>query len=694
MTPEELSIYEKFNHGDLRILAALISAIRGKVDTANDTSELALAKITNAMLLNTDAWPSTQKFQKVSAPTQFGVDDANGKGARGTHFIFGSYGFLGYQNNADTDLNTVIDPDYAFRTGQDLRDIEVVNRRTLQLTLSNVQNDIQGTFLRVDGGTGNTGAEFSFSILVASERAEYLELPNYASFKPTSFANKGYVDTAFSGALATALTHYLPKSGGSISGGLTVMGVDKGNPKSVALLEDLAAVTGDPIFDGTVVHRPEVAHLLDNPHIASLRVEKTPSLDQDALRLTDIDDPTFFPLKTYPIWTSNKFILSPSISDTKAGGSYDTEIRDIDNQPQGAYYVRLLKLDGQSTWDASDAGFKTRFAQTQRLQIEGAEISAVNTRLPFPVEYELMLEYTVNPDSAILGFLPKRSRFRTPIASNSEFKHSLFLNDVGQLSLLVQPGPISVPWVNGKVNVLGHDLHEPRFFVVVKKWSYCAQSYKALDSAKNTVFVGMDDVTIYADGPLTKSFRISTGGFDPDQTLHLTALDSSNTALVPSPSPLTGTTLTIPFTSNASEQVTLRLAVSSGVDLSGRPIDLSEPLTFNYVTIRKRPIAEAPPVEIRNSNLVLKRVNGFPAQLMSFEFAVVLAGGVGPFEITLSDLVGTSAYYSSETGKVTGTFVIDSNQEPSFSLNVNDLAKPGVHSKTISATFPNENVTI
>ena len=313
----------------------------------------------------------------------------------------------------------------------------------------------------------------------------------------------------------------------------------------------------------------------------------------------------------------------------------------------------------------------------------------MNVRLPFPIEYDLMLEYTPTP---FAGLWAAGTRLTTPIASNEEFKHSLFINGSGDLALLLQPGMVSVPWVNGKINVFGNSVYEPRFFVVVKKWSYCKQVYKYTNSQLNSVYVGMDDVTFYADGAVVKDFNVSIGGLDLSPMPNLVALDSSNTNLLPIFFPLVGKKLSITFTDAASEQVQVRLAINSGVDLNGRPINLSEPLMNNFVTIRKRPISEAPALGIQNGDLILPRVNGLPATEMPFSFTPIITGGVGPFEITITNPIGAIVSYSADTNLVSGVLFVNSNPAPSFSININDVARPGLFSKVINATFPNENV--
>jgi len=553
---DEVSFYERITLGDLKVLSVLLESLRSKIDLANLTADNALLQVGNALASSKSAWDESKKFQPMNAPTQFGAINANGFGARGTHFIFGQYSFLAYENNADESQSVVLDPDYTQITGDNLRDLEVVNRRTLDSTLSKVSNNIQGAFISKNGDTGNTGSSFTFPKLFASVQAEYTSVPDYNTWNEKSFMNYGF----YTSIILPNFDLYLPLTGGTIEGQLVVNDPNFYNE-------------GNPRPNGSVITYQEISSLLDAvPSINSLRVLTAPVNSDDVVRLADITDGTAVaPSSRYPVWTSGRIVLNDDLAATKAGSYLTTKVT---AGVTFAHVAKILKFSDHAAFDNSDSSFQSSFVESEIRQIAGCP-TVINS-LPFPIDYKLYFEYDAN-----MGIYGNPRRCSIPLDSTAS-PFSAFIDPDGDMSLVVQDCYAWTPWLDSFISAVNNTADNVSLRLVVSRWSFVPLEYQYLNARTITpaIFLPASVTFSGATGAVDRNLRVTMHDIDTTQTFTWTATrqsagsDAGTTVNAIS----NNQNLTIHFPFNTStEQITFTLSCS-GKNLNGGIVTLG-PIT-------------------------------------------------------------------------------------------------------------------
>lgn len=550
MNLELLAFLEKMTLGELKVLSVLLESLNARINTANLTADNALSQINIAISKDASLWDINKRFQLMTAPTQFGTINANNAGVRGTHFIFGQYGFLGYENNADETDSVVLDNDYAQITGQDLRDLEVVNRRTLTARLAETTQNIQGAFISKDGDTGNSGASFTFPILIASVTAEYASDQIYTHWNSKSFVNFGYITDV----LNLKFNDYLLLSGGIVTD------------------LHISNVSIDPT---SVVTHEQIANLFTNPPtLPALQVADAPINPTDVVRLEDISNGAVIaPSTRYPVWVSGKIALSDVLEETKAG-SYLTS--KITFGSTDTYVAKILKYSGNAAFDNSDLDFNGYFTASEKHEIYG---HVAQTFIPFPVDYTLYVEYDAN-----MSTFGNPRRCSVPV-STSQLPYSAFIDVSGDLSLAIQAksgGAVNVPWLESALSVVGNDDRNILFYLVINKWSYISLNHEYFRSVSVHPAIFLPSSVTYPGmtGPVDRDLLIITHDIDWTQTVTWTAVrDSANSDTGTLVTAVTDSRhLTLHFPNNIStESITFTLS-GSAKDVNGNVVALG-PLT-------------------------------------------------------------------------------------------------------------------
>ena len=628
---------------ELVAVKQLVDSVEQIATTANTNALAALAK-TSKMLVGAD---STQKNQKITLSTLFGLSDDSSIKARSTTFLVGAKGFLGYVNDADG--TTYIDKEVT-EDPAGLAQYEVVNYRTLIKQIRNFTSNLPNTYLKREGDAATDTAVHTFSTVIFrgdGRKVYYKTTSKDAQDVSHEIVNRDILTTT----IKQALIPYISNDGGTYIQ-LSVETAPQ-NPTDVVRLADLANFL---TTDGGTVN--------------ALKVTKTPVDDTDVVRFTDLKNYTY-PTVTLPDWTSGKFAFGIDATNPDALASvskYSIRQINIANQINGAYYAKILSLSNPVSLDNSDIGFKNFSTLKQRQLIPGNSLPGAESRLPYPTDYTLYLEADIDAtEMSSLFDLTAGTRMRIPIASSifdqtQHFIYSLGIDKDGDLAVLFRSsGFVNVPWRSEPISIQALEKCRPRLYVKVNSWSYYSPALKYVTSnylkagpslTDHTFVKKQSDPDVNA-GIVTKSFRLyavdvlnpvwqinaSTGGAprvktDLETGIWYCEVDFPNV-----------------FSNTTEEIITVSLTVSG--TKPDQTVYIS-PITSVNVRLEKNPIPTDGLTLLNNDITVLARQLHAP-YLISFN--PMASGGTKPYTFSVDQASSTvsNLSYDSRLNLITGT---------------------------------------
>ena len=223
-----------------------------------------------------------------------------------------------------------------------------------------------------------------------------------------------------------------------------------------------------------------------------------------------------------PLFVSAKIAIGASgnIATIRQKGAYDASILSIGND-HSAWKIKLLKFNAKTAWDGSDRSWQELIGGTVAATVPGHSLGNANSRIPYPVDYDIYLEADVSSKVPCYSQFVNNgaSRIRIcitdhsgRISSNGIFAENvLYIDSDGDLALMIETGgSVNVPYSIYGQALNCTDIANPVLYVVVRSWSYYPTIQKYIDKPDDGV-----PQLLCTDQTWNKTEAESTGNTEP-----------------------------------------------------------------------------------------------------------------------------------------------------------------------------------
>jgi len=334
---------------------------------------------------------------------------------------------------------------------------EVDGRRTQLVSISTTFGTEDSKDVSVKEFTFNDGSVLRYKRTLPKDHSDGLEVVNFETLR--NYFND------LNETVATALSRFVKSGGDQVTGSYSFS--PKGNNRTF-LLDDMMFQTSL----GTDV-------LLNHGEVADVHGDVPNSL----VNVKYVKEQTAKFRGSQPVFVSGKFQGTadhryPDTAQTTYGSQYRPILFWLDGRIWSQAFC-LLKYNTKADINGLGLSWVELAGRNPPDTIPGWDLQSAQGRIPYPVSYEVILEYAIDPNWAVTSDpasgsvpFPMPSDRRVRINIGSWLEHVLFIGSDGALWIFAEfPPLIDTPWSAGQSSV-GHVPSQFRYYVVVHAWSY------------------------------------------------------------------------------------------------------------------------------------------------------------------------------------------------------------------------------